>query len=564
MSKWLLYIETFFLGCMALLLLIMTIFELHIPLLRATEAYKNWRFTLTTMRVMLGIYGTLLVILTFTSMLFIRRGRSLTKETLDFIGFLKIEIVKTTKWVYYRAQLESSGKVLLMLLIAGIGIRCFFLSQPIRYDEADTFFNFATRDIYHLFHYTRPNNHVLHTLLVRLSTLFFGNSVVAIRIPAFIAGILTIPMTFIVARLFTGKTTSGFIACTLVAIYPYLILYNTLARGYSLVILLSLMMAVLMYRLAEHPNKIQCFLISLITATGLLVIPVFVYPAAGLWLWGIGMLLLRRQPLSRILRDVIYPSFFMTFALTVFMYTPTIIASNGTELITSNIFVTPLGRDEFQAALGKHFQDITTIFAQGIHPAGVLSFLILTTTGMVFLILKRHWYSVILLPTLFLALSFLLLTSRAVPFPRIWTYLFPFLFILCDTGITCITEKGRRFLPLLACGVAFIASLHFMSTQVTEKYREGGYFPEAPALVDILHKEIKPGERVYALTPANLPLHYYWWQRGTPHEAEPAKEEPFLREFFIVKVNHYDLEDFDMSHNAEPYFSLGNARVYVD
>ena len=58
-----------------------------------------------------------------------------------------------------------------------------------RYDESVSFLIFVKETISRAFYYPVPNNHVLNTLLEKLSCAVVGTSPVAIRLPAFIAGV---------------------------------------------------------------------------------------------------------------------------------------------------------------------------------------------------------------------------------------------------------------------------------------------------------------------------------------------------------------------------------------
>ena len=75
--------------------------------------------------------------------------------------------------------------VAVLLGVIGMGIRFAHLRQPMRHDEAYTYLHYARAPLsVALSDYTYPNNHLFHTLLVWISTRVFGNSEVAIRLPA--------------------------------------------------------------------------------------------------------------------------------------------------------------------------------------------------------------------------------------------------------------------------------------------------------------------------------------------------------------------------------------------
>ena len=62
-----------------------------------------------------------------------------------------------------------------------------------RYDEALTFNEFASRPLYYgLSYYPDPNNHLLNTLLMHLAFLGLGNQPWVLRLPALAAGVLLV------------------------------------------------------------------------------------------------------------------------------------------------------------------------------------------------------------------------------------------------------------------------------------------------------------------------------------------------------------------------------------
>ena len=85
--------------------------------------------------------------------------------------------------------------------VIAVAIRAFHLNQPMRLDEARTFLDYAIRPLPDaISNYNIPNNHLLHTLLVWLSIRIFGDAEWAIRLPAFVAGVLIVPATYAATR----------------------------------------------------------------------------------------------------------------------------------------------------------------------------------------------------------------------------------------------------------------------------------------------------------------------------------------------------------------------------
>src|SRR5690606_3531483 len=107
-------------------------------------------------------------------------------------------------------------------------------------DEAQTVYVYVTKSIPSIFaDYSAPNNHIFHSVLVHLVFHYLGESPIFVRLPSFIAGILIIPMSFVIGSRFYNKPT-GLISASLVATIPILIDFSVNARGYTFIALITL------------------------------------------------------------------------------------------------------------------------------------------------------------------------------------------------------------------------------------------------------------------------------------------------------------------------------------
>ena len=129
-----------------------------------------------------------------------------------------------------------------------------------RYDESATFMWYASQPFYvGLSKYTAPNNHLFHTLLVHISYQLFGDSVFSLRFPAFLAGVLIIPFTYLTFRYVYDRHT-GLFTAALAGSSSLLIQYSTNARGYTLVTLFFLLLLLCFAHLRKHREP-ACWLI---------------------------------------------------------------------------------------------------------------------------------------------------------------------------------------------------------------------------------------------------------------------------------------------------------------
>ena len=102
-------------------------------------------------------------------------------------------------------------------------------------DEAWSFNDWSSRDFATVFgDYHAPNNHVLHTALVRTSFLAFGPSELALRVPALCGFALVLLATGLLARDTLRRPALRMAALGGVALHPALVDFGACARGYSL------------------------------------------------------------------------------------------------------------------------------------------------------------------------------------------------------------------------------------------------------------------------------------------------------------------------------------------
>ena len=160
------------------------------------------------------------------------------------IRFDKRSISNTLKYLFIPKQDPTWVYVILgTITLIGMVIRILSLNRPILYDEAFTFIQYASRSFkYILASYSAPNNHIFHTLLVGITYRLFGGLPWMLRLPAFTAGVMGIPAAYITARRWFSAHQS-LAGAALVAMTAGFINYSTNGRGYTMIILFSLLLA---------------------------------------------------------------------------------------------------------------------------------------------------------------------------------------------------------------------------------------------------------------------------------------------------------------------------------
>ena len=216
----------------------------------------------------------------------------------------------------------KKNKLFLVVFCLGTLLRMIHLSQPIKGDEATTFLAYVEPiNPLRVFVYTAPNNHILHTLLVKISFLLFGNSLVAIRLPAFFASLGIIFLVYTICKKF-GQ--NGIFAAIIAAFWPYLIAYSNNSRGYSLFCLLSLFLVYNYIIFRSDLNKSKLIILSAICSLGIFTIPTFLILIIAIFIWiSIDNFLVFKNVKEIIFNNIFL--FFYTSLFSVFLYIPVFI-----------------------------------------------------------------------------------------------------------------------------------------------------------------------------------------------------------------------------------------------
>lgn len=362
-----------------------------------------------------------------------------------------------------------------------------YLSQPMRNDEAATYLFYVRKPpLYGLVSYTLPNNHILHTLLVSASTFVFGNHPWAIRLPAFIAGVAMIPLTYVVAkRMFDDRT--GLIASGLVASSSVLIELSTNARGYTIVAAAFLALLALAQGLTDSGLWHR---FALIAALGFFTIPTMLFPFGVVVTWLAARLRRDRAALMLLARAVV-----RTAVLTVLLYLPALLWT-GPRAFFSNRFIQSLPFGAFARALGPSLGETWRSWNRDLTVGGAILFAIFFAIGLA----RRPSSS--LVATTAIWCGALLLIERWVPFHRVWSFLIPVYWIVVAAGIGTVLRRWRS-LAAVALAVAIGVTVLLSGSVLREQ--ETGYFPDAERVMMAV-RGLGP---VAAYNPAVIPMQYY-------------------------------------------------------
>ncbi|MBI3681455.1 MAG: glycosyltransferase family 39 protein [Acidobacteria bacterium] len=141
---------------------------------------------------------------------------------------------------------------LLIVVLAAVNIYR-AATQSITADEAFTFNRSVLTPLVELWKTYHANDHVLHTLLCKLTVRWFGESEFSLRIPSLLGGVLFLSAALRLCRLLFGDGRSMLAAFLLLALNPFLLDFCSIARGYGMATALLLAAIDQMLRHLESP-----------------------------------------------------------------------------------------------------------------------------------------------------------------------------------------------------------------------------------------------------------------------------------------------------------------------
>ena len=233
---------------------------------------------------------------------------------------------------------RSEATVAGFVVLAGMVLAGRNLDLPMRADEANTILTFGTKSLWAaLSDYRSSGNHILHTLLVWGAHQMGGWNPVALRMPAFLGACLTLPAAWWFVRREYGPL-AAVVATALVATSPLFLEYATNARGYSLLLLLFVLLLIDGEALTRRPDRRSLWAgYAVLIALGFLTIPIMAFPAAIVVVW---MLLVRWRTGAAMQAFVARMAIWSVVALglTVLLYTPALTVA-GVEALLFNRYV---------------------------------------------------------------------------------------------------------------------------------------------------------------------------------------------------------------------------------
>jgi uncharacterized membrane protein len=319
---------------------------------------------------------------------------------------------------------------LVALMIIAVVLRVANLDYPIRIDEKATFALYVTKPwAIALSDYSLPNNHLFHTALAKLSTGLFGGSLVALRLPALVAGVLVVPATYVATRLLYGARAAMF-ATAIAATSWELVINSANARGYSLITLAFLLLVIIAVRLQEKTTPGRWIAFAVIGAIGLWTIPVMLFPLGAIAAW-LTLSSIRRRAYAELGQLAL--ALGGAALLTALCYAPAV-AHSGLAAITKNEYVTPSSWSFFLSDLAFNLR--LTLFYWGLTTPTIIVWMLAICALIAIACHGQISRERVGVPhaALLWCTVFLLLNHRAPP-ERVWQWLIPVAAGLAGAGL---------------------------------------------------------------------------------------------------------------------------------
>lgn len=457
----------------------------------------------------------------------------------------------------------------LVLCVAFVTSIFFQQSIPLRHDEAGTVMEYLVGTDSGLVEYTRPNQHLLHTLAVFGSTQLFGFDEWAIRLPAFIAGLATVLLTYELASKWCCST-AALLGATGVATHPFILLFASNARGYSMVCAFSLAMALAMHAYFDHPNRTHFILIVAFAVAGLGSIPTFLLPACGLIFW----FCFERVVLNADRwREMASSTFFLLLWIilgTSLAYLPTLMYPNGFTNLLGNQVVQAIPTTDFYNHLPNKLHDAVRHLTRDVPPVAKAGWGIFAVVGAGVAMWRRSDPCGSFFPCFFTGVGIVLILKQVFPFDRNWIFFIPFVFVAAALGVDMVLKRLQKaswckhgapnLVAVVLVAILLWNGLTFAASGRLATYNDTGRYAEVKETADWFSKQSDAWTQIATRVPLSNPLRYYLWRKDCPAKVM-ATRTTSRADFVLIRGNdprnpRFEPQDYQLAAQR------GDARIY--
>lgn len=465
---------------------------------------------------------------------------------------------------------------LLAVCALGLVLRALHLDIPLRYDEAVTYTQYASGGWrVATTTYATPNNHVFHSLLVGWLTGWLGAAPVVIRLPAFFAGCMLVPLTAWVAFQAHGRA-AGMVAAAVVATSPVLVEFSTNARGYTLLAVAVLLAVGIGQRLLEKGSVILWVALVEAGVMGLYTLPIMAIPWAGITLWLAVNLAAREGTRGERARRLgaLAAANVAVAVVTAALYSG-IVLHEGMEALTGNRFVEEQPLGGFLAAAPAAARDVLAHWGRGV-PWPLAALVGAVAVAGLTLGPRRRRLSLAVALAAGAAAAMLVVRNHGEA--RIWLWALPLAAVAAGVGVA---ELARRWgearvgpaASWAATAWAAATTAWILLAQPVRASTETGTFPEVEDVVEGMAGYFRDGDAVLSDFVSAEPLLYYVARYHLGQESQEGADDAVERSWVVVNRRDPErargLEErlarmgAPPLEGSTPVFTAGMAEVYL-
>lgn len=441
------------------------------------------------------------------------RSHSRSTPSAGFVGDIRRSIRELGK-----RTSASHKQFVFFLILVGVALRASLLFRPIMYEEAFAYVDFATRNVGKvLSDYRDPANQIFHTLLTKLSTGLFGVGRVQLRLPAFVAGVLVMPLFYVFVRAMFNRYIA-LMALALVAASGPLVEYSAIARGYSIAWLCFVSALLLGRHMIKENSAASAVAIGVVCALGMWSVPSMAYAALLIYWWMLFSLTakyentLQKRMLNWLLSLVVF------VVLTGLLYMP-VILTHGFDQLIHHRTVAEQGWKYFVL----HHQDKAFDLWAYIIDSTAVWIALLGMIGMLYAAFISSKFRFLGFAMLLGAVPLVFVQTMVGP-PQVWLYtLFIFhlstaialFYLLKFLQEKLFTKLGKR---TRTAASALVLLALFAALGLPMAWKRSAGMPEARACVAYAVRELKTGDKLYVQHPWDWPVKFSAIELGLPFD----------------------------------------------
>jgi hypothetical protein len=409
--------------------------------------------------------------------------------------------------------------VLTLITLLGAGLRIYRLDTDLWIDEIGSFQYAMSVTVGELFRtFSSPNQHLMNSLLERLSVAALGEHDWTVRLPAAVFGIATVPAMYWLARPIMRGWQSLAVAF-LTAVSYHHIWFSQNGRGYSGYLLFSVLATGALYRLLATPRRrwIVLYALCAVLALSSLIIAAFVI-IAHVVLAAAFVIKRHREaePVAPTIR-ALAATFGITAAASLVIYGPSaieLLRVVATAYVREGTGFRPISLEfvrETLRGLGAGFGPLALV--------GAVPFLVLVAIGTLSL-MRRGWFVVL---TFVLALGMMaavVVLAGWLTSPRFFILVVPLAFLVAVESLELVSrllsrvvaESNRGWVHEVLAGAAVVVCALALSFGLPRYYA----IPKQSfrATIAAFESRSTPGDALVAVYQADRGFDYYTRRLG--------------------------------------------------